>query len=217
VTRGRRPACPDGGVRAACLESRAWYTRWILRQLTACGPLGQVAAELVRIQKAGTQAGVYRGTAASGNSFRELALRRKREHLLKLVGLLGSMRPAPSWGWANDPLQPQARWVLCLDLPTGQVSFHSSERFEGPDYTRRRESDVSPREHRILAFCDALLSGTLPAAAVPAAGTYGPGPSAGPSSQPCQPGPRAPFGQVEVVPPRPVPDTTAGDREPGDP
>ena len=39
-----------------------------------------------------------------------------------------------AWGWKQDPATINYPWVLYVDLPTGQVSYHSQFRGEGPDY-----------------------------------------------------------------------------------
>jgi hypothetical protein len=40
-----------------------------------------------------------------------------------------------------------------LDLPTGQCSFHSAERLQGPEYAGEWDKD-SDSTSAILAFCD---------------------------------------------------------------
>ena len=39
-----------------------------------------------------------------------------------------------AWGWKQDPKEEFAKHVLYIDLPQGQVSFHSATRYRGPDY-----------------------------------------------------------------------------------
>jgi hypothetical protein len=96
--------------------------------LKARGPEGLVAMELFRIQKASSRAKVYRG-----GGFRGRAYDKKQWAMNNLCGhlaALGTLR----WGWKLDPEQAYHNQVLYVDLPNGQVSFHTGERGEGPDY-----------------------------------------------------------------------------------
>ena len=61
------------------------------------------------------------------------------------------------WGWKADPGQDFAPWVLYVELPQGQVSFHSLERGEGPDYPSDWDQQYES-ESRILTYCDSLLA-----------------------------------------------------------
>jgi hypothetical protein len=64
------------------------------------------------------------------------------------------------WGWGIDNQMPEfsPRHVLYIELPQGQVSFHSHERFAGPDYLAKWDAQHASAE-RILRFCDEVLSG----------------------------------------------------------
>ena len=48
--------------------------------------------------------------------------------------------------------------VLYIDLPQGQVSFHSTKCLDGPDYPKPWDGTSESRD-RILAFSDAVMSG----------------------------------------------------------
>jgi hypothetical protein len=47
-------------------------------------------------------------------------------------------------------------WVLYIDLPNGQASFHSKDRFKGPDYLGQFDGAEGASEARICAFCDSV-------------------------------------------------------------
>jgi len=63
-----------------------------------------------------------------------------------------------AYGWKRDPLAFTNPWVLYVDLPNGQVSFHSPARGEGPDYAGEWDA-MHASEERILAFCDGVTNG----------------------------------------------------------
>lgn len=137
--------------------TRAYYAA-----LERRGPIGEFAANLMRAQKASTRAKRYRGGISGVGSFSDLAYQKKGQSLIRLCDSLLKHGPALRyagdtetirWGWKIDPLQPHAKWVLYIDLPLGQVSFHSTERFGGPDYPAEFDgAHVSAA--RIIAFCD---------------------------------------------------------------
>ena len=132
--------------------TRAYYAALWRR-----GPIGEFAAHLMRAQKASTRAKRYRGGIAGVGSFSDLAYQQKHDALIRLcswlISLGGTIQPAIRWGWKRDPLQAFAKWVLYVDLPSGQVSFHSIERFGGPDYPAEFDGSHASAE-RIIAFCD---------------------------------------------------------------
>jgi hypothetical protein len=140
-------------------KTRAYYSA-----LERRGPIGEFAANLMRAQKASTRAKHYRGGISGVGSFSDLAYQRKSECLIKLcdwlltnplhLGVLyGGDRLTLRWGWKIDALQRYAKWVLYIDLPHGQVSFHSTERFGGPDYPAEYDGTRASAE-RIIAFCN---------------------------------------------------------------
>lgn len=141
--------------------SRGEETRRYYAALQERGPLGVVAMNLFRAQKSSSRAKHYRGGIKGVASFRSLSYSRKNFSLEELAkALLANPELAIRFGWKRDPLMPEANWVLYVDLPQGQVSFHSTERFAGPDYPgdwdRQRKS-----EERILAFCDSVFDSSL--------------------------------------------------------
>lgn len=138
-------------IRSAYYGSDAAFTRKTLKQLEQSGYEGQVAALLLRIQKASSRAKKYRGDA------RGYAYGRKGQSVETLCRLLGKW-PLP-WGWGWDKgsdFVPEH--VIYIELPNGQVSFHSPDRFAGPDYANEWDGH-SASEDRIIRFCEHLLRG----------------------------------------------------------
>ncbi|HEV7521421.1 MAG TPA: hypothetical protein VGP89_10010, partial [Candidatus Angelobacter sp.] len=66
--------------------------------------------------------------------------------------------PLINYGWKQDPDTPGFEWVLYVDLPQGQVSFHAATRGAGPDYQGEWCGEHLSAE-RIVEFCDAVMSG----------------------------------------------------------
>lgn len=141
--------------------SNGGATRSFCVRLEKCGQLGRVAAALFRAQKASARAKVYHGGIhrrdGGWDSYRELACERKAECLGKLCWLLEEDDCGLQWGWKPDLSQSYARQVLYVDLPVGQVSFHSTARFSGPDYPGDWDGEHKS-EQRILECADRVLS-----------------------------------------------------------
>jgi hypothetical protein len=139
--------------------SDAVATHRFLKELGSRGPLGRLAAALFRCQKASSRAKKYRGKPGIGRRpFRELAYGRKGEAIWSLTEVLRDPElAAMCWGWGSDFAQDQNPWVLYLDLPNGQVSFHSPVQGDGPDYPGSWDHSYSS-ETRIIEFCDAIFS-----------------------------------------------------------
>src|SRR5581483_4536929 len=123
-------------------------TKALYERLTGLGPLGIVATNLFRAQKNSERAKAYRGRAI-GNLCAALA-----EHGLPDAG---------AWGWGEDDKQPYHRHVLYIDLPTGQVSFHTGARGDGPDYPRAWDGVPGQSADRIIRWCARLLDHAEPA------------------------------------------------------
>jgi hypothetical protein len=147
-------------VAAAYYGSDAVASRRVCRDLERLGPHGRLAASLYRAQKASARAKVYRsGPRGRRGSYRALAYERKGQHLEAVVALLEAEPCGLQWGWGRDDTQVVARWVLYVDLPVGQVSFHSTRRFAGPDYLGTWDGQLVSEE-RVVRFCDTLLAGS---------------------------------------------------------
>lgn len=132
--------------------------------LATRGPAGDVAINLMRAQKCSTRAKRYRGGIRGVGSYRSMAYDTKNWAIEKLCDVLEEHGATLGirFGWKRDPLVvfgERPSWVLYVDLPQGQVSFHSPERLSFHDYAgewdRERKS-----EERILAFCDSIYDRT---------------------------------------------------------
>lgn len=125
--------------------------------LSAKGPIGEIAVNLFRAQKCSSRAKAYR-RGFRRSSFADNAYDRKNWSIEQLCEILkvhaGKLQI--EWGWQQDPETPGFGWVLYIDLPQGQVSFHASLRGIGPDYQKKWDKSRLSAE-RILAFCDSIM------------------------------------------------------------
>jgi hypothetical protein len=124
-------------------------------ELFTHGPLGVIAVNLFRAQKCSARAKRYRGGVRGVGSYRSMAYERKNYSIEQLCEALKDHAKAlgMKWGWKRDPLTPGYEWVLYIDLPNGQVSFHSSGRGMGPEYPGEWDHERKSAD-RIIAFCD---------------------------------------------------------------
>jgi hypothetical protein len=122
--------------------------------LTERGVIGFVAMNLFRASKCSTRAKLYRGGGYKGEAYE-----RKNWSMGNLAHALtlNSESLGITFGWKEDPGQEYHKWVLYVDLPTGQVSFHAATRGEGPDYAGEWDGQHLSAE-RILAFCDTVMA-----------------------------------------------------------
>lgn len=132
-------------------------TRELYVELAMCGPLGGLTVDLFRAVKNSTMAKGYRGGRATRAAYetKGWALGNIEKFLSKNAGA-HSIR----WGWKEDPKQARHNWVLYVDVPTGQVSFHNGYRGDGPDYPG--EWDAAPAgtsADRIVLLAAMLLDG----------------------------------------------------------
>jgi hypothetical protein len=128
------------------------------------GILGLVALNLFRAQKCSSRAKVYRGGIRGRGSYKSMAYEKKQWSLdlLCSVLLLQAAGLGIKWGWREDTgvvFGDRASWVLYVDLPEGQVSFHSPTRGKGPDYSGVWDG-LHASCDRILAFCDHVYAAT---------------------------------------------------------
>lgn len=148
----RKPALAQRVEEASAVDifhgSDGQLTRMYLARLEGLVEEGKIAAELFRAQKSSARAKQYPGR------FKDYAYDRKSEVLEKLTAQLEAYGRF-QWGWKSDPNQPYAPWVLYIDLPQGQVSFHALDRGDGPDYPGDWDRQHVSSE-RILQFCDSL-------------------------------------------------------------
>ncbi len=130
--------------------TKAYYA-----ELAALGPDGQVAVALFRAQKRSSRAKEYRP-----GKFRRAAYDVKSWSMGEVVRLVAEHgeKLGIRCGWKADPstrFDNGDSWVLYVDLPQGQVSFHSPTRLSGPDYPGDWCGEKCSAE-RILAFCDSV-------------------------------------------------------------
>jgi hypothetical protein len=131
-------------------------TKRYYAELERRGPIGAVAMNLFRAQKCSARAKVYRG-----RRYKDAAYGRKQWSMDLLVQILAQHAGELGirYGWKQHPeiiFDDQPSWVLYIDLPQGQVSFHSPSRGEGPDYPGEFDGAHKSAE-RILEFCDAVF------------------------------------------------------------
>ena len=61
------------------------------------------------------------------------------------------------FGWREESPDSEVPWVVYFDLLTGQVSFHSPSRGEGPDYQGEWDAVLSASTERIQAAIQQIL------------------------------------------------------------
>jgi hypothetical protein len=131
-------------------------TKALYADLEARGAIGALAVNLFRAQKCSERAKVYRG-----RRFKDAAYDRKNWSMQNLTEGLSKHAQQDlgiRWGWGLDGRQGDfAPWVLYIDLPTGQVSFHSTARFKGPDYAGLWDGAAGASPLRIVSFCAGVL------------------------------------------------------------
>lgn len=133
-------------------------TKALYDRLNQLGPAGEVATNLFRAHKNSARAKVYRGGNRRG-SYRGQAYDRKTWAMNNLcqILLLHADALGLSWGWAIDVAEARHRHVLYVDLPTGQVSFHTEQRLGGPDYPRQWDGVRGMGAQRICQWCVQLV------------------------------------------------------------
>lgn len=135
-------------------------TKRLYAQLEQLGSDGVIAMNVFRAMKASARAKVYRGGVPGRGSYRGMAYDRKQWSINQLVAALElhGLRFGIRWGWAEDPDQPVHRWVIYVDLPTGQVSFHTQARGRGLAYAEPWDGIRDAGPGRICRWCAALLT-----------------------------------------------------------
>ena len=143
--------CSDGEL------TKAYYAR-----LLGKWRVGPIAMNLFRAQKCSDRAKVYRGGIRGYGSYKSMAYGRKAYAMEELCKALTEHADLGiTFGWKLDstvPLHGRASWVLYIDLPVGQVSFHSAIRYVGPDYAGEWDGQHMS-QYRIILFCDAVMDG----------------------------------------------------------
>lgn len=143
--------------------SDASATIALYEDLLALGASGAVAIELFRAQKASSRAKVYRGGGFKGKAYdkKQWALNNLAKALAEHGGIVS--------GWKQDPRQEFHNWVFYVDLPNGQVSFHSALRGEGQIYAGDWDGVKNMSPSRICRFIADLFKNADSAGQTPAA------------------------------------------------
>lgn len=143
-------------------------TKALYARLEALGSIGVVAMNVFRAHKCSARAKDY------SRRYKGEAYGRKQWSMENLCAELLKADLPIRWGWKQDPAREFHNWVLYLDLPTGQVSFHTAARGKGPDYPDQWDGAKGIGSTRVCTWVDDLLSGrvtitTIAAPASPAA------------------------------------------------
>lgn len=137
-------------------------TKRYYREIAARGGIaGVVAVNLFRAQKCSARAKTYKR-----HSHKSEAYGRKEWSMQNLCEVLGKHSHALSirYGWRQDDsvvFGNEPSFVLYVELPNGQVSFHCPRRGEGPDYERKWDGAKASSE-RIIEFCDMVWNREWP-------------------------------------------------------
>jgi hypothetical protein len=135
-------------------------TKALYVELESSGPIGAVATNLFRACKASERAKVYRGGERGRGSYRRMAYDRKQWAMDNLCSALAKHATDLRivWGWGRDNTQPRHCDVLYIELPTGQVSFHTACRGQGPDYHGAWDGQRGQSADRICRWVARLLA-----------------------------------------------------------
>jgi hypothetical protein len=148
-------------VQLVYLGSNGDETKALYAELEAIGPAGFIAANLFRASKCSARAKVYRGGQRGKGSYRRMAYDRKQWAIDNLCDALAkhAAEIGPVWGWGDDPKEPVHSAVLYIDLPQGQISFHTYPGSMGPKYKRPWDGVRGMSETRIVHYVAQVLSG----------------------------------------------------------
>lgn len=136
-------------------------TRALYAKLEEFGPAGVVAMNLFRAHKASSRAKVYRGGIRGQGSFKSMAYNRKQWSIdnLEIVLVDHATTLSINWGWGKDSATKNFEAVLYVELPTGQVSFHSPQRGKGPAFDGKWDGIRGVGPQRICNYCAQVLAG----------------------------------------------------------
>lgn len=142
-------------VEACYRGSDGERTRALYARLTAAGPAGLVAVNLLRACKNSERAKTYKsrrsGAAAYGT--KDWAIGQLVDVLVQHAGALGIV-----WGWGRDEKAINFENVLYVEVPgAGQISFHVAYRREGPDYGGEWDGMKDVAAGRVIRFANGVL------------------------------------------------------------
>jgi len=152
-------------ARDVYLGSDGDVTKAYYAELSKRGLMGQIAVNLFRASKCSARAKVYRGGVRGRGSYKSMAYDRKNWSIEQLSTILSEHAATVgiTWGWKQDPRQEYHQWVMYVDLPQGQVSFHSASKRQGPIYAGQWDGSHQSAE-RIIEFCDQVFKTVLSSA-----------------------------------------------------
>lgn len=129
-------------------------TRLLYRTLEAIGPVGALAMNLFRAEKCSERAKGYRRYSHTKEAYgrKQWSMGNLCEVLNQHATELGIV-----WGWGVDDGTPGFRWVLYVEVPPGQVSFHSSTRGVGPTFPRDWDGQRGKSHLRMLEWVQSVL------------------------------------------------------------
>lgn len=145
----KKPKLQLPTVAEAYFGSTAAITRRVYDTLRKLGSDGHVAQLLLAAAKASSRAKQQRRS-----KYREHAYARKEAAIAELCELLPHTNLL--WGWSADEAVVVAPYVIYVELPDGQVSFHSPRRGKGPCYRRKWDGQYAS-EDRIIAYAQSQL------------------------------------------------------------
>lgn len=124
-------------------------TKSYYAEMNAIGIEGQLAVALFRAQKRSTAAKKYKGRKLTRSAYdvKNWSLSEVCRILAKDIGM--------TWGWKYDRAAVNFEWVLYVDLPQGQCSFHSPDRLAGPDYGGSWKPK-RPSVEVIIDYCNSI-------------------------------------------------------------
>lgn len=131
-------------------------------------PGGAIAVNLFRAHKGSARAKKYRGGVRGRGSYKKMAYGKKgwaMDNLCKILATDAESCGIARWGWARDEKREYHADVLYIDLPTGQVSFHTEGRGEGPNYPGQWDGVKNAGAGRIIRWIAMLLAPPTPAEA----------------------------------------------------
>lgn len=141
--------------------SSAEATKRLYDELLERGPVGELAVNLLRACKKSERAKVYRGS-----QYRSASYDGKQWAMNEVCRvLLAHPELSVTWGWGADENQDFHKQVLYVDLPTGQVSFHTEQRGAGPDYPGKWDEMPGHSAQRACAYAAQVLAGQATVAA----------------------------------------------------
>jgi hypothetical protein len=145
-------------------------TRALYQYLEAnYGAAGVLAVNLFRACKTSSRAKKYRGRySGAAYDTKDWSL----QNLCRVLGDHDRWDPTDGaglgikWGWGHDAKTVNFEHVLYIELPTGQVSFHTGRRGDGPDFPGQWDGVVDAAPSRIILWIAQLCATEPPATAV---------------------------------------------------